>query len=162
MRCQAIHTAGKFFVRNPISDGALPAVIHLEDVNGDLTVSANNGPIAVKNHRGDLTLFDRNGPVSIASTCQNIEVTLKNGPLRCALSSAGALSGTIATRMGPVALKLGDEVSTNLDCSTTRGVVSTKRDLETTVKGPRVLRAKIGDGEGELTVRTQNGPITIA
>lgn len=58
-------------------------------------------------------------------------------------------------------VRLGDGVSTVLQCSTDNGKISPKKGLSQVEASGGRLKATQGAGEGKLTIETGNGSIEI-
>jgi len=97
----------------------------------------------------------------LSTSATQLDIEAGNAPISCELSAEDAVSGSITGKHGPISIVLGDDVSTQLTCETQKGAVAVECDCETTVREPKLVKAAIGSGEGELTIQTNQGPISV-
>jgi putative adhesin len=131
----------------------------------DLSLSTENGPLAVTDVTGTMDLRAQNGPVSLSAVGGNITARVQNGPLSVQLAGArwdGAGLDAEA-RNGPVDLAIPERYNAQLETGTVNGPMDLAFPLTVTVQGhvTNRIRATLGDGGAPVRVVTTNGPLTI-
>jgi len=129
---------------------------------GDLKAMTHNGGIEVKNLRGNLDAKTYNGEIRAGCVASKIRAVTHNGAIDVDLSGSKAIDGQLITHNGAITLRLGDQASARIACSTQHGVVRAERGLDdATARGRTALVGTVGAGEGSLEVKTSRGSITI-
>jgi hypothetical protein len=167
------------------NDNTWRASVYVEaPENGQMSVDAHNGPLAVEGISGRLIARTQNGPLAVRNCTGTTEVEAVNGPL--ALSELG---GTVKamSQNGPLALKLTGAAweGAGLDARANNGPLSLdipdsyQSGVQVTLSnhGPLACARKCGqamqqwqDGKGQLLfggstpvvrVAAVNGPVAI-
>jgi DUF4097 and DUF4098 domain-containing protein YvlB len=141
--------------------------VELRDVSGKIKAHAENGPVGLDHCAGDIEGYARNGPVSFRGSGGNLKLHTDNGPLSIRLEgrqwAQGSLEGR--TQNGPV--------SVSLEQGYTSGVV-----VESNGNSPfqcradacgqaqrtwddQVRRVEIGSKPVMVRLSTENGPVSV-
>lgn len=136
-------TGGTGSSRLQTSNGA----IHVEGREGDLQASTSNGRIEVERCVGTLDLRSSNGTISISASM----------PAR-----GEPHAWRVTTSNGPISLDLAHPLTTRLRATTSNGRATLQRsanaDTQTIVSGRTI---QVGEGPGEIILKTSNGSITV-
>jgi len=129
----------------------------------DVSITAVNGPVAIRSVRGRIELSAVNGPMDIDDAGGDVHGHTTNGPLAVRLSgkSWDGRGLDAETTNGPLTISIPESYSAHLETGTSNGPVSI--EIPITVQG-RILRHISTDlGSGGATVRavTTNGPLVI-
>ncbi len=159
--------------------------------NANIDVSAQNGPLAIRDVDGTVMARTQNGPLSLSDVTGRVDAATKNGPI-----SVSGSSGDVKVRAtnGPLAVNLdGNGWRGSLDAATQNGPLSLQVPrgynssvvVESNGRGPvqckaegceryRALRdndiafgsdaprtIELGRGPANVHIATVNGPITI-
>jgi hypothetical protein len=113
--------------------------------NGDLEVTTENGPLAIRDVGGKVVARTHNGPLSLTNLSGNVDASAQNGPI-----SVDGGSGTMKVRAsnGPLSVDLdgGSWTGGTLDA--------------TTKNGPLSLRIPRGYGSGVVVESRGRGPVS--
>lgn len=130
-----------------------------------LRIETVNGPVSVEDVSGNIEVTARNGPVSLHRVGGDVRARVQNGPLSVVL--AGKVwdgKGLDAEAMnGPVDLGLPDGYNAELETGTVNGPMDLQVPLTVTLQG-RVkdrIHTTLGRGGPPVRVVTTNVPITI-
>jgi len=132
----------------------------------DLSLAAENGPVAVTGVQGSLRIEALNGPVALEDVGGDVVARVKNGPLAVRLSGPrweGKGLDAEATN-GPVSLKLPPDYSARLEFGTVNGPQVARVALARATRSGRGQRVSVVLGQGGPTVRVVgvNGPAILA
>jgi hypothetical protein len=131
----------------------------------DLTLSAVNGPISVRDVAGRIRAETRNGPLSLDGLAGDVRGRTTNGPLTVKLSGAHWDGAGIdaETRNGPLTLEVPEGYSAELETGTVRGPLNVGFPITVTLSGRRSDRIEttLGSGGPPVRVVTTNGPATV-
>lgn len=132
----------------------------------DLTLRAENGPVAARGVRGDLDLETRNGPVALEDVGGDVRARTQNGPIVVKLTgSRWEGAGLDAeTRNGPVKLAVPAGYSAEIEAGTENGPTVSEFPVTVTLQGRlrSRLRLTLGDGGPLIRAVTTNGPFTLS
>jgi DUF4097 and DUF4098 domain-containing protein YvlB len=148
---------GKLTIHNDFGDLTLNAVdagaYDLKTQNGKIKVDQARGSITAQSDFGDVEVLNvENGTIDLSST---------NGAVKFSGSLAGG-PHSASSDFGSITLTLPAETTLNVDLQTDFGKISS--DFEITVSGAlddNHWVGKFNGGGEELTVKTNNGNITI-
>lgn len=144
--------------------------ISLHEVDGTVSVKAQNGPIAIKNPHGTYDATTVNGPISLSGGSGNVKIAAKNGPIAVKLSGThwdGSLDAE--TTNGPVALKIPKGFVSGVELTAKgRGPIACKAAAcGTAVKAwddeedTRPRQLSFGTGAKNVRLTTTNGPVVV-
>lgn len=131
----------------------------IKTANGNVSVTATEGPVDIWTANGRVDLFQAgnassevevrtsNGGIDFEGTSLDFELVTSNGPVHVHLPDGWDGKGYVHTSNGSVTVLSPGTIDAKLSASTSLGSKS--------VKGPSM------EGEGELTIETRNGSISV-
>jgi DUF4097 and DUF4098 domain-containing protein YvlB len=131
--------------------------------NTDLTLTAHNGGIAVKDVRGRIEFETTNGGVSLARLAGSVHGRTQNGGLKVEMMG-DRWDGTefdASTMNGGVHLAMPANYNARLETSTVNGHVSIDFPVMVNGKISRDLTTNIGNGGPLVRAKTINGGVKI-
>lgn len=135
--------------------------IILEKVKGDHEVITSNGRIDIAEMEGNATLNTSNGRISLQDVKGAFSAVTNNG----VISFNGELTDgkhLFETTNGSVKIRLSGTPNFKLDARTSNGSIKNELHLQDISSSDRKhLAGTVGDGQGELVVRTTNGSVSI-
>lgn len=105
--------------------------ISIRDLDGTVVARATNGPLSLKDVRGNVDATTKNGPISISGGAGTVKAQATNGPLSIRLAGSSWEGGTLdaSTKNGPLTLKLPRGYASGVVVeSNGRGPISCKAD----------------------------------
>lgn len=145
--------------------------VSVRDVNGTITAHTQNGPLSLKNTTGTVDASAVNGPVSFVGDSGNVKLRVENGPLSVKLKSDFWGSGSLdaSTANGPLSLKLPENYRSGVVVETDgNGPVSCRAAACRGVRAfrddgdeDRPRRIELGNGSMVVHLSTTNGPLSI-
>ena len=135
--------------------------ININGVEGGGSVNTSNGAITATNVDGDYTLGTSNGRITVENVRGTFDILTSNGGIEFDGELLPGGSNRIRTSNGSVSVNLPGFPSVNLDASTSNGSVVSRIPMTTISSEKTHLRATLGDGGAELSVRTSNDSITF-
>ena len=127
--------------------------LSFQTISGDASISLS-GDIQGQTVSGDIDIKSaRSGQITIRSTSGDIQF---QGPV------AEGSSTAITTVSGDVSAELSDDSSAAVEAVTVSGDIDCELDLKELHQGNRNLSGKLGEGKGNLAVKTVSGDITIS
>ena len=129
----------------------------------NVSVTTNNGPVAVEAVSGRMALRTRNGPVSLRRVSGDVNARVSNGPISVVLDGA-RWSGEgldVESTNGPVSLTIPENYSAELEVGTTHGPVDIDLPLSEGYRSGKRIRTRLGAGGPPVRVVTTNGPVTV-
>lgn len=135
--------------------------IHLDGVKGGLSAVTTNGAINARGFDGTATLRTTNGAIDVREGRGTFDVTTTNGAIMLDAELQPGARHRVETTNGSVTVHLRGEPSLRVSARTTNGAVVANRPITTGEHSSNGLSGTIGTGEGELSLRTTNGRITI-
>ena len=150
-------------------DGKYAAV----DIQGQVPRSAAlqidrlSGPVHLEDVEGALTIEHQHGDVLVQGAAASVETTIKNGDVEVSFRSVPAEGPILLeTSNGDIDLGLPPDASAQIDAQTdvgtirTQGLSFTAEQFAPINAGAR-YNAELGTGEPTLELRTENGSITL-
>ena len=145
--------------------------ISIRQVDGNVVARAHNGPIAVRDSSGTLDIDTQNGPISFAGDAGTVKLHATNGPISVRLAGSFWNNGSLdaATENGPLSLKLPRGYRSGvLVESDGHGPVTCRAEACRDVRrfnddgdDDRPRRIELGSGARAITLSTNNGPIAV-
>jgi DUF4097 and DUF4098 domain-containing protein YvlB len=143
------------------SDGSVKA----EDINGDVRLRTSDGGVTVNDIRGDnLELRTSDGSIR----CRNVaaarmECHTSDGGIEIELAPEApkAINLNATTSDGSITLIAPPGLSATIEASTSDGSIHTNLPITVQGKIGKSLHGTVGAGEGKITLRTNDGSITI-
>jgi hypothetical protein len=131
----------------------------------DLTLSTENGPLAVSNVNGRMDLETLNGPLSLSGVGGDVHASAQNGPLSVRLQGArwDGAGLDAETQNGPADLRIPDDYNAKIEFGTVNGPMDVGFPMTVTISG-RVkdrITTTLGSGGPPIRVVTTNGPMTV-
>ena len=128
-----------------------------------LTLTANNGGIAIEDFRGTATFHTRNGGIVLRDVAGDLRGETTTGGVTV-YASGDHWDGAgldVTTRNGGVTLRLPEPYSAELEVGTTHGRLNI--NIPMTVQGTigRTLTTTLGAGGAKLRAITTNGGVSI-
>lgn len=82
--------------------------ISIKDLNGTIVARASNGPLSLSNLSGSVDAATTNGPISLRGGSGDMKLKATNGPLSVTLDGDSWRNGTLdaSTQNGPLSLRL--------------------------------------------------------
>lgn len=82
--------------------------ISIKDLRGTVVARASNGPLALSNLSGSVDATTTNGPISLRGGSGNVKIQATNGPISVSLDGDSWRNGSLeaSTQNGPLSLKL--------------------------------------------------------
>ncbi|MFP5234687.1 MAG: DUF4097 family beta strand repeat-containing protein [Acidobacteriota bacterium] len=146
------------------SDGSITAA----NVSGALSLTSSDGSIQVRDASGTLESHSSDGSVQIAGKFTGIQVKGSDGAMDIALQPGSKLTraSSIQVSDGSVAIRLPRNLAADLEVHTGDGNVHcglplTMDGYNAAITGKKGLRGKLNGGGVPLTIRTQDGSVTI-
>lgn len=143
------------------------------DVRGEvpqrtrLRVGLQSGTVALSGIDGPLDVNHSNGTVRVAGASENVNVETNNGAVEVGMRRVPPEAQVrLQTNNGDITLTLPAGTSARVEARTESGQISVEglnfdsRQLEPEGAGAR-FTGRLGDGNAEITLRTQNGSITL-
>ena len=136
--------------------------IHLENVKGRHEIRTSNGRVEVNGMEGDAEVRTTNGSIKLINVRGAFQASTSNG----SIALEGELEHGTVCRLessnGSVIVKLVGQPSLRIDARTSNGRVRSELQAsKVTSEDKNHLVATIGEGEGELFIRTTNGSVLI-
>jgi DUF4097 and DUF4098 domain-containing protein YvlB len=126
------------------------AVIETED--GDVRVRGGSGVFDIRVDDGDVRFED--------VECVDLVVESEDGEIELGLLGEGAIQWRVDTEDGDVTLRAEGELDAEVDLATDDGRI--RHDLEERGGDRRdAVRGRLGDGQGRLRIRTEDGDIDL-
>lgn len=141
--------------------------ITVDSIAGDILAEDLSGVISLRSGRGDVRVVDSSGEVRVLGehgllTLENIHGTVGSSTIMGTIHYLGRVEMGDELRMevdhGPVEIELAANSNTKLNVTSTNGEVRCPPEFESTA---RTCQGKLGRGDGQITVRTVSGQITV-
>ncbi|MCW5882934.1 MAG: DUF4097 family beta strand repeat protein [Anaerolineae bacterium] len=136
--------------------------VTIRSVEGPVRVEADNGRMTIDRTRGLLDVQTNNGAIDATVTqADNMRLRSRNG----AVTFAGALGAgphEIQSSNGAVTVTVPADQKLQLDVQTDNGAINNSLPLTNAQTDRRRLTGALGSGGPLLTVRTNNGRVTLA
>lgn len=141
---------------------ATNGAVTVRSVDGPVVVGADNGRVTLDRTRGRLEATTNNGAIEAdVSQADTLRLRSRNG----AVSFAGALGDgphEIQTSNGGVKVTVPADQKVRLDVQTDNGAINSQLALSDARVDRHTLSGTLNGGGPTLTVRTNNGSITLA
>ncbi len=136
--------------------------IKLENVKGRHDMRTSNGSVEVNGMEGDGEVRNTNGSIKLINVRGAFQASTTNGSIALDGELAQGAACRLESSNGSVKVKLAGEPSLRIDARTSNGRVRSELQAsKVTSQDKNHLVATIGEGEGELFVRTTNGSVLI-
>jgi hypothetical protein len=141
--------------------------VELRDVSGKIRAHAENGPVGLEHCGGDIEGYTRNGPVSFRGSGGNLNLHTDNGPLSIELEgrqwAQGSLEGR--TQNGPVSVSVEQGYSSGVVVES-NGNSPFHCRADACGQAQRTWddefrRVEIGSKPVVVRLSTQNGPVSV-
>ncbi|MGI8688714.1 MAG: DUF4097 family beta strand repeat-containing protein, partial [Thermomicrobiales bacterium] len=140
-------------------------VITARDVNGSVTATSSNGRVVVSGGRGALQLSTSNGIVEVQNVqTQGLDLYTSNGKILFTGSLAPGSKNHADTDNGTISFTIPSESALNVDLRSGNGSVNVGFPVTTapgTAAKRNAVQGVIGRPDGDLTLRSGNGSITL-
>lgn len=121
-----------------------------------------NGPVTVSGLRQGLAVTNVNGPVTLEDLEGATTVLLSNGAITADLAIEGEEAIDLLTVNGSIDLSIPRATGATLSALLVNGAISVSNlTLLDVSSSSTSLTATLGDGAGEIVLRTTNGGITV-
>lgn len=128
--------------------------LDLRTSNGAIRVTGVGGAVSARTTNGALNLDGVRGSVDARSTNGAVTVVLAGG-------GTGSRSVDLQTTNGSIDLRLPASVGARVQARTTNGRISSDFPLEIEGRRQNQATGMLGDGSGNVTLRTTNGSIRL-
>jgi DUF4097 and DUF4098 domain-containing protein YvlB len=135
--------------------------ITLEKARGDHEITTSNGRIEIDGMEGSGELATSNGSITVKSVIGGFNATTSNGSIHFSGELAKSSKNRFETTNGSVRVRLTGTPGLRVDAQTSNGKVTSELPVQVISSSRNRLAGTIGDGHGELVVRTSNGSVTI-
>lgn len=136
--------------------------IFLENVKGRHDMRTSNGRVEVNGMEGDGEVRTTNGSIKLIKVRGAFQASTTNGSIALDGELTQGTACRLETSNGSVKVELAGEPSLIIDARTTNGGVRSELHAsKVTSQGKNHLVATVGEGEGELFIRTTNGSVLI-
>ena len=135
--------------------------IKINGIEGGGVLSTSNGAITITDIKGDYTLKTSNGRVTVQNVQGTFDIRTSNGSIDFDGELVPNGENRIRTSNGSVSISLPGTPNVTLDASTSNGSVVSRLQMTILSSGKSHLRAILGGGDANLSIRTSNGSITF-
>lgn len=136
--------------------------IYLENVKGRHDMRTSNGRVEVNGMEGDGEVRTTNGSIKLINVRGAFQASTTNGSIALEGELARGTPCRLESSNGSVLVKLAGEPSLRIDACTSNGRVRSELPVSNvTSQDKNQLVATVGDGDGELFIRTTNGSVLI-
>jgi DUF4097 and DUF4098 domain-containing protein YvlB len=159
VRLEKIDLAGKLGMNSEFGDltliGVKAMIYELEAKNGKISVDDAQGQVTAHSEFGDVEVLNADSAT--------LDLSSKNGSVTFS-GSLGAGPHSVTSEFGDLKLSLPAGTAIDVDLKTEFGEINSDFELTLTVKGEvktKHLQGKINGGGALLTVKTNNGNLTL-
>lgn len=136
--------------------------IILENVKGEHEAHTSNGRIIIDGMEGDADAKTSNGSIEIKRMRGAVSAATSNGSISFEGEIPEGSANRFETSNGSVKAKLRGEFGARLTAKTSNGRVRTNlTNFAAHTQGRGHIEGIVGDGSGELDIRTTNGSINV-
>lgn len=136
--------------------------IILENVKGEHEAHTSNGRIIIDGMEGDADVKTSNGSIEIKRMRGAVSAASSNGSISFEGEMPEGSANKFETSNGSVKVKLRGDFGARLTAKTSNGRARTNLpNFAAHTQGRGNIEGTIGDGSGELDIRTTNGSINI-
>ncbi|MCW5851285.1 MAG: DUF4097 family beta strand repeat protein [Anaerolineae bacterium] len=148
-------------VRSTVTIKADNGPVTVRNIDGAVSITASNGRVTATTTRGRLTVQTDNGAVEMQEVqVDNLRVRTSNGPVTFN-GSLGEGTHEIRTSNGPVTVRVSPDQRLKLDVQTDNGGINNRLQLTQMQSARNRLSGTLNGGGSTLTVRTNNGGVTL-
>jgi DUF4097 and DUF4098 domain-containing protein YvlB len=137
------------------------AGIHLSDCDGLAELQSQTGSIACRRVSGSFSIRSDAGSVELIAANGIFDVETDSGAINLEGELASAEQHRFESNRGSIDLLILGSPDLRVDASTQTGSVRCSLDMTAKVSTKRECRGVLGEGTGQLLVRTTTGSITI-
>lgn len=153
-----VHMPGRLALHATTDNG----IVEVRNVGGECVLETDNGRIEVRGGRGRLRTRTSNGRIDVETSAPDVDLRSNNGPILATLTANGPVAGRITSDNGRVRVFFGERTSALVIAGTQNGSIRTRSlDLTELHSSRNHLSGKLGDGGGQLRVRTANGRVIL-
>jgi len=135
--------------------------IDFNGVDGACKMKTQNGRIRALGGSTSMTVETQNGELFIQTAAPEVRLSSHNGAIDAVLKSSEPLNGKVETHNGAIVLAVNPWASTRVTASTQNGAIHSQLPLDNQEVGKKSISGLLGDGDGELSVSTHNGAISL-
>ena len=135
--------------------------IDVESKGGELDAETHNGGITAEHTGGTADAQTHNGGIHLDHAGGAVDIETHNGGITVNLARGPAPEAKIETHNGKVTVLVSDNASAELSLRTHRGKISCGPPLSHSEITKKTMKGRLGEGKGQLTVKTHNGGISI-
>jgi len=139
-------------------------VVEARGTAGRLRMITRDGEIIVSGHAGPVDARSVNGRILVEGATDSVQARATNGPVQIVLADGNDNPFNLETRNGPVIVEVAsdfDGVVTMLTANGRLGVVDPAKRVRVSEISSTRLVAEIGEAQGQSTIATSNGAITL-
>ncbi|RPI86953.1 MAG: hypothetical protein EHM41_06690 [Chloroflexi bacterium] len=145
----------------------ISGTITVDSIAGDILAEDLSGVISLRSGRGDVRVVDSSGEVRVLGehgllSLENLHGTVGSSTIMGTIQYNGRVVTGDDIRMevdhGPVEIQLASNSDAVLNVTSTSGGVRCPPGFESTA---RTCQGELGRGEGQITVRTVSGQVTV-
>lgn len=138
--------------------------IEISNVKGNVTANTSNGRIEIR--QTDAETFDlhtSNGAIACEAVTGDIQASTSNGSIHVKYGpeASAATNINLHTSNGSITVDTPNNYSAKVNASTSNSKIYTNIPITTQGELGKHINGTIGSGEGQLTLKTSNGSITI-
>jgi len=136
--------------------------IDARNVKGKSDVVTSNASIVAENIEGDLTGQTSNGRLDVKKVSGSIDLATSNASVKASDLNGGGRGISLTTSNGSIEVTLG-KATGMLEATTNKGEHSVSIEIPNVqaTKDGSVTKAKIGNGDQPIRLRTTNGKIVV-
>ncbi|MBI1304464.1 MAG: hypothetical protein GC172_11865 [Phycisphaera sp.] len=139
-------------------------VVEARGTTGKLRMITRNGEVIVSDHAGTVDARAVNGRILVEGATDSVQAKSTNGPVQIVLADGNDNPFTLEARNGAVIVEVAsdfDGVVTMLTANGRLGVVDPAKLVRVSEISSTRLVAEIGEAQGQSTIATSNGAITL-
>jgi hypothetical protein len=139
-------------------------VVEARGTRGKLRMITGNGEVIVSGHTGPVDARAANGRILVEGATDSVQAKSTNGSVQIVLADGNDSPFTLETRNGAVIVEVAssfDGVVTMLTANGRLGVVDPAKLVRVSEISSTRLVAEIGEAQGQSTIATSNGAITL-
>lgn len=137
--------------------------IAVDGLDGSVRISNQNGPINIEGVNGNVDIQTENAPVTVRARLNALDLRMENGPLSLTAERGSQIGNGwhIKAENGPISIRVPTDLRADLSLHTGNGPHSFSLPLQDQEGDHHDVHAKLNGGGPELSIRTQNGPLSI-
>jgi len=127
-----------------------------------LEIRAEDGDVVLDRCQGDFEIEVDDGLVRLTrAIVSKLDVRVADGDVDLDLTSAMDLDLYVSADDGDVSVRLGSEISAEFSVETDDGDIDVSSDDWILSKKDHRVTGKVGDGQGQIRIRTNDGDVTL-